>query len=232
MDQDLGDNLNMFSLPLTDEQLIQYIQNTDKVYDIQYSKTLNDNSLIYLANLNIKCNLICKTQEELNEALLSYMKLQTLCTIKNFEKYIVKIILIHNKLNLEDFCPELTINQCLNFINNNIDIINRYEQFLDSLYYYIIYKCLNITDKFNFQNTPIIEDRDYVGVNIVNLFYIKELMMYFFIKNKTKQYNFKYQFEEYMFNNDNLYFYLADSKFPLLSFLEGLINIGTCNKTN
>ena len=125
----------MMKLPLTDEELLGFVENQDKVFDIEITNDEFDNktSLIYISNLNIKCNCIFKDSEKKLDFIKEYLLSSRIVSIENVEKMLLKIILVSTGYKLKDFEADITDEECQKFIEENSELLNKLQTFLDSL---------------------------------------------------------------------------------------------------
>ena len=76
-------------LPLDDNQLLDFIDNQDKVYEIDFSKNTLDNqtALTYLSNLEMKCNVDFSnlSLEQKFDLIKTYMMFDSMVSIENLE---------------------------------------------------------------------------------------------------------------------------------------------------
>lgn|SRR5574344_957320 len=216
----------MFSLPLSDEDLISYINDTSKFYDIKYSAELKENAIVYLSNLNIKCNLNFDSTLDKQQFIQEYMKSMSLCSINNIELDVIYIILRSVFINLEGFNVDIDQKFADSFIEQNQELIKHYQNFLDSLIFYAL-ACIvkDKTMKFNesiFKNSKEIDDKNYIGLNIVKLLSHDEIYFYYIKRRINSLFYFKEQFTSYMFNGMNLFYYFNNS---IINKLAALISM-------
>jgi len=113
------------------------------------------------------------------------------------------------------------------FIKNNQELINKWEHFLESSVVYALYITEDVEKDNDIKSqTPIIDDSNYIGLNVVNLFNVPYFLEHFFLKEaKNPPSFFLRQFEEYMFKGKNLYEFFFTEKNQLLAlFLAQLSN--------
>lgn len=212
----------MMKLPLTDEELLEFVENQDKVFDIEITNDEFDNktSLIYISNLNIKCNCIFKDSEKKLDFIKEYLLSSRIVSIENVEKMLIKIILVSTGYKLKDFEADITDEECEKFIEENSELMNKLQTFLDSLLIYGITVYVQKDKKEEFlKDIQVIDDAEYIGLNIVNLLKYKELSFYYVFRELGEQYNFVKQFNDYMFDGNNLYYYFNNENNMLLKMV-------------
>lgn len=210
-------------LPLTDEELIKFVENQDNTFDIDIVNDEFDNktSLIYISNLNIKCNCIFKDTKTKLDFIKEYLLSNKIVSIENIEKMIVKIILFSIGYQLQDFQADISEDECSEFILDNKDLMDKIITFLDSLVSYSISSYIKDEDKKKdfFKEYEIIDDKDYIGLNIVNILKYRDLYFYYVFKEVDKQYNFVKQFNDYMFDGKNLFYYFNTENNMLIKMI-------------
>lgn len=209
-------------LPLTDEELLGFVENQDKVFDIEITNDEFDNktSLIYISNLNIKCNCIFNDSDKKLNFIKEYLLTNKIVTIENVEKMVVKIILYSIGYKLKEFEADISDEECEKFINENKELINKLNIFLDSLLLYAITTYVQEDKKEEFlKNIQVIDDIEYIGLNIVNLFKYQELSFYYVFKELGEQYNFIKQFNDYIYDGKNLFYYFNNENNMLIKMI-------------
>lgn len=209
----------MFNFPLSDEDLVKYVDNVSGEYDIQYKSGLFEMGIPYLSNLEIKCNLLFENSKDKLEFIKCYMTSDNLCRIINIESMVIKIILRSINIELDNFNPDISDEDIAKFISENSDLIDKYKIFLNSLVLYAYSTFKKNCDKPTFDGIECVDDINYIGVNIVNLFKYEELYFYYLNPNITTVKNFKRQFNDYMFNGLNLYHYFFNDNNRLEQFM-------------
>ena len=160
----------MMKLPLTDEELLGFVENQDKIFDIEITNDEFDNktSLIYISNLNIKCNCIFKDSEKKLDFIKEYLLSSRIVSIENVEKMLLKIILVSTGYKLKDFEADITDEECGKFIEENFELMNKLQTFLDSLLIYGITVYVQEDKKEEFlKDIQVIDDAEYIEYQIV-----------------------------------------------------------------
>ena len=212
----------MMKLPLTDEELLEFVENQDKVFDIEITNDEFDNktSLIYISNLNIKCNCLFNDSNKKLDFIKEYLLSNRIVSIENVEKMLLKIILISIGYKLKDFESDITEEECEKFIKDNEELISKLQTFLDSLVIYGISTYVQEDKKKDFmKDIETIDDAEYIGLNVVNLLKYQELSFYYVFRNIGEQYNFVKQFNDYIFDGKNLFYYFNNDNNMLIKMI-------------
>lgn len=214
----------MFTFPLSDQDLVLYIEDPKKVYDINYNNNLGKNGVVYLSNLDIKCNLKFSSWEDKSQFIKAYMTSPSLCYTKNVEKMVIKILLLSNNIKLAGFKADISTKEAEAFIKENPDIIVKYRTFLSSLIVFAFSTFTATKEIDPFEGTEIIDDPSYIGINVVNLLSYEELYFYYLTVNLDTAKNFIHQFNDYMFAGRNLYSYFYTDNNRLEQFISYVYN--------
>ena len=209
-------------LPLTDEELLEFVENQDKVFDIDIVNDEFDNktSLIYISNLNIKCNCLFNDSNKKLDFIKEYLLSSRIVSIENIEKMVIKVILYSIGYKLKDFEADITDEECEKFIKDNEELVSKLQIFLDSLVIYGISTYVQEDKKKDFmKDIETIDDVEYIGLNVVNLLKYKELSFYYVFKDIGEQYNFVKQFNDYIFDGKNLFYYFNNDNNMLIKMI-------------
>jgi len=209
-------------LPLTDEELLEFVENQDKVFDIEITNDEFDNktSLIYISNLNIKCNCLFNDSNKKLDFIKEYLLSNRIVSIENVEKMVIKIILYSIGYKLKDFEADITEEECEKFIKDNEELVSKLQTFLDSLVIYGISTYVQEDKKKDFmKDIEIIDDAEYIGLNVVNLLKYQELSFYYVFRDIGEQYNFVKQFNDYIFDGKNLFYYFNNDNNMLIKMI-------------
>lgn len=212
----------MMKLPLTDEELLEFVENQDKVFDIDIVNDEFDNktSLIYISNLNIKCNCLFNDSNKKLDFIKEYLLSSRIVSIENIEKMVIKVILYSIGYKLKDFEADITEEECEKFIKDNEELVSKLQTFLDSLVIYGISTYVQEDKKKDFmKDIETIDDAEYIGLNIVNLLKYKELSFYYVFRDIGEQYNFVKQFNDYIFDGKNLFYYFNNDNNMLIKMI-------------
>jgi len=215
----------MITVPMPVKDLHHVISNNDQVYQVDYSnsKIKGKPFIFYLANLNVKTkiDLECMTKDELKELLSTYMQINTLFKCEELNVLVMAVLLHFMGSDTGDVVSfEVPSGFMDEFVEENSDLITRYFLFCSSMVKYCDYiKSIAKHDAPDLTGYDgVIDDPKYVGVNVVWLFEIPSFFELFFSARPAvdyKQFYFPVQFEEYIFNGKNLYyFFIGDKENP------------------
>lgn len=216
-------------LPLQDNELLDFIENQNKVFDIDYkgSSLKGDIAFTYLSNLQLKCRFDLQnlTQEELFELLVAYMKTDKIVSVENLEKAVIGIFLLYNGIEIDGFDYGLIRETAQSFIDANKQLVERWSDVLNSMFLYSILCYGNKIDRETAQkDLDVITDKNYIGLNFVNLFKYPEFYCYFIVKEIKPVTYFKPYFEDLMFDGNNLYYYFNTETNLILKGVGSVLN--------
>lgn len=233
--------------PLTMEQLRMGIEDPEIFYVINYAESVGYEGrklLVYLSNLAINCDIQFSdavTYEQRAELMLEYMNLKSILRVPVLA--VAAATLLTALKGIDDFYlsvvkPMFDKDEIIQFLTDNQILVNQWRIFMDSMVVFTMmtnqdflrengnYKEVEIpnTDQTYLLCTepekffPVIDDENVIGKNFTNLFYIPAFMEYFYSVPGSTFYYFKKQFEEYMFNQQNLfhYFFLPGNPLPTI----------------
>lgn len=209
-------------LPLTDEELLEFVENQDKVFNIDIVNDEFDNktSLIYISNLNIKCNCLFNDSNKKLDFIKEYLLSSRIVSIENIEKMVIKVILYSIGYKLKDFEADITEEECEKFIKDNEELVSKLQTFLDSLVIYGISTYVQEDKKKDFmKDIETIDDAEYIGLNVVNLLKYQELSFYYVFRDIGEQYNFVKQFNDYIFDGKNLFYHFNNDNNMLIKMI-------------
>lgn len=225
-------NVKVVTLPLKVEELKEFIEKKDTLYVVSYKDTQIKGNVAYnyLSNLDLHAEFdFTDCDYELREeALTSFMQTRNLISSDGPRLNVAQILLEKRGIDTQDMFSNsmFSKDEIELFITNNQEILNKWEQFLEST---IIYAQMCLRTEFDDENfklenpypdLEVIDDIHWLGTNIVTLFSIPTFMEQFLsITPIHPHVYFKQQFEEYMFKGSNLFsYYLAQENTPFLAF--------------
>ena len=147
------------ALPIPIEDLKKFFEdkNTYFVVDMKDNTLSNDKVLTYLSNLNVPCDIINPDLELLKE----YLNSKSLVNIPTLERLAIDVLFTYKKLQ--------SVEKYNQFIDENIDILKKWEGILDSLVLYNVYT-LNLEETTeHVESHPVDETDDLTGVNFLSL---------------------------------------------------------------
>lgn len=221
-------------LPLDDNQLLEFIDNQDKVYEIDFSKNTLDNqtALTYLSNLEMKCNVDFSnlSLEQKFDLIKTYMMFDSMVSIENLEKITLQIFNQYKGLIIEDSILDiLSKDEISSFIKENQDLLQKYDEVLSSIFFFNLMSFYNNEEKELMKKgcTKIIQNPRYIGINFVNLLKYPEFYAQFLLDKPKYTYYFKEYFEDYMFEGYNLFKFLQTENNIILRVFSDIFNSTT-----
>lgn len=221
-------------LPLDDNQLLEFIDNQDKVYEIDFSKNTLDNqtALTYLSNLEMKCNVDFSnlSLEQKFDLIKTYMMFDSMVSIENLEKITLQIFNQYKGLIIEDSILDiLSKDEISSFIKENQDLLQKYDEVLSSIFFFNLMSFYNNEEKELMKKgcTKIIQNPRYIGINFVNLLKYPEFYAQFLLDKPKYTYYFKEYFEDYMFEGYNLFKFLQTENNIILRVFSNIFNSTT-----
>lgn len=199
----------MQTLPLEAEQLGQFFDNTETLFEIDYPSSLANLGspiavLTYIANLGMTCTL----EGELdNQLLVEYMTFKSLTDIKNLQ-------LIHaNVLHYGKFGTRLYPltqfgdEQTKHFYEENQHLVNFHMAFINSTQLYLY--STTFEPKLKEISQISSETHNEIGFSILRLFSIEDFMVIYMSQNPplTDQIYFERYFDEKVFRGAPLMVY-------------------------
>ena len=203
------------TIPIEINKLQEYFNDKEYRFEINYnnSSLQKKEFLTYLSNLEIPSDLISPIQlsYEIKSSLLyEYMVLPAITLISTLNLAVSSIIFRAKGYDLKDAYPNpyFSEKEADLFIEQNNEVIQKWITFLDSCTIYA-QKSIPELNEIDFLTggIEIIEDRDYIGHNVVNLFSLDFFFHNYYSKELGTLYYFKYQFDDRMFKGLDLNYY-------------------------
>lgn len=212
-------NIVETKLPIPIEDLKKYFQDKETyfVVDLKNSELPNDKIFTYLSNLNVPCDIINPDYDLLKE----YFITKSLVDIPTLEKMAISVSLTLKGLE--------QVEEHYEFINNNKEILNKWESILDSLVLYNVYTLQLEETSAHVESYPLDDTDDITGINFLGLLKHEDFFYYF---NGAKQENVKFYkkyFNDYMFKGNNLFTYWANENNPMFLLTDAIAS-GTMDK--
>ncbi len=201
--------------PLAIDEIKEYFVKKDISFliDLKASQLKGNMLLTYISNLDLpsEIDLDGETSEQLHLLMKDYFLSKSIVTSKNLSYLAAQILLDsvgYDSETLFEAGPMSRLER-KKFIDENSEILVRWNTFMVSTMLFTIMSYTAIEEKLNLKaSQPEINDHDYVGFNVVNLFTVPGFMeSYFSVPPQFPVYYFKPQFEEYIFKGKNLFFY-------------------------
>ena len=218
-------------LPLDDNQLLEFIDNQDKVYVIDFSKNTLDNqtALTYLSNLEMKCNIDFSglSLEQKFDLIQTYMTFDSMVSIENLEKLVLQIFNQYKGISLEDCNLNiLSKEEITTFIDKNQELLQKYDEVFSSIFFFNLLSYYNEEEKELMKKgcEKIIQNPRYIGINFVNLLKYPEFYAQFLLDKPRYTYYFQEYFEDYMFKGYNLFKFLETENNIILRVFSDIFN--------
>lgn len=201
--------------PIAIDQIKEYFKDKNTLFIIDYneSKLQDKVFLTYLSNLDIPCdiNFDNTPKEKIFQLLASYVDIKNICNIPLLNVMIAEIILksIGVDSNIIFSKEYFTNEEIYAFLEINKDKLVKWIDFIDSSMVFLLYSYKDLNEKLKVEESfEIIDDHNYVGLNVVNLFKIPGFLeLYFSSTKEIKMTYFKQQFETYMFKGKAFFEY-------------------------
>ena len=203
------------TVPIEINKLQEYFNDKEYRFEINYnnSSLQKKEFLTYLSNLEIPSDLISPIQlsYEIKSSLLyEYMVFPAITLISTLNLAVSSIIFRAKGYDLKDAYPNpyFSEEEADFFIEQNNELIQKWITFLDSCTIYA-QKSIPELNEMDFLTGGIetIEDRNYIGHNVVNLFSLDFFFHNYYSKELGTLYYFKYQFDDRMFKGLDLNYY-------------------------
>lgn len=209
------ENVRETVVPIPTDLIREYFTNKGLYYLIDYreSKLKGGAFLTYLTNLNVPADIRFSAPleyEEYAELMKAYMDQRSVIGCPLLHVMAAELLLFAKGLVYERspyMTPVPDTSFLIRFIGENMEQIGKWLHFIDSTHVFALsaIKVLNghYKPKEFFEN---IDDKEYVGSNIAQLYRIPEFIAYYFAIEgaEYKLSYFTQQYEEYMFKNERL----------------------------
>jgi len=218
------------TVPIEINKLQEYFNDKEYRFEINYnnSSLQKKEFLTYLSNLEIPSDLISPIQlsYEIKSSLLyEYMVFPAITLISTLNLAVSSIIFRAKGYDLKDAYPNpyFSEEEADFFIEQNNELIQKWITFLDSCTIYA-QKSIPELNEMDFLTGGIetIEDRNYIGHNIVNLFSLDFFFHNYYSKELGTLYYFKYQFDDRIFGGKDLNYYFFTKHNFLMSMFDTL----------
>jgi ssDNA-specific exonuclease RecJ len=218
--------------PIPIEQIKEYFKDKETFFIIDYEKSKIKNKvlLIYLANLDIPCDIKMSdnvTKEEKFQLLKDYFENKSVSDVPLLNVVASEVLLRFTGIANESlFRTNYFTNDEFNeFTSANVQTIIKWVHFMDSTMVFLIkiFEDLNEQIKVE-ENFPVIDDPQYVGLNVINLLNLPGFLEIYFSSPRSLSLSyFKQQFEMSMFKGKSLHQTYATENNMFIPLLQGLI---------
>jgi hypothetical protein len=218
--------------PLPIDAIKEYFHDKEITFLVDYenSKISDKIFLTYVSNLDIPLDIkLSKSypDEKVFALLDAYMDVKSISNINSINMMMVHVLLRYIGVDTSKALVNtyLTDEQVDKFISTRSEKIERWSHFLDSTMLYLIYSYKELNDRIKVEESyPKIEDINYVGLNIVNLFSVPGFMTCYFGARPTPPMSFfTEQFTNYMFKGKNLFGYFNTEENIFIPVLTSLV---------
>ncbi len=225
------ENVREVSVPLEISQIKEFFENKELFFIVDYSKSKIKGSmfLTYISNLELPSEIYLggATKEEKFEILKIFMETRNLCRSDVLRFTVAQILLTYRNLDSRAVIENslLSKEECAEFIASNVDLLKRWNTFLESTLIFTLTSFQALDEEFKFSTSfEVIDDANYLGNNVVQLFSIPHFMESFFsVPAMGPNYYFKAQFREYMFKGKNLFEYFYCEENTIVAIFSGLV---------
>ena len=216
------------TVPLSVDQIKEFFTNKEIIYLVNYknSDLKGVVFLTYLSNLDLPAEIDFSENsfEEKEELFKIYMETRNIIPCDTLRFNAAAFLLEKRGLNSFNYLDKLYFSkeEMKKFIENNLELVNKWEQFVESTTIYAQSTIEPLLDRLNLEEIyPICDDQQFIGANVVNLFSIGGFYELFLSRPFAHQLTyFKPQFQEYMFRGKNFYsFYNCDENTVYKLFL-------------
>lgn len=227
-------NVRHVHVPLKVEVLKEFFENKELFFVVDYanSQIKGNMFLTYLSNLDLPCevNMANASKQEKFDMIKTYMETRNINNSDVLKLTAAELVLRYKGVNYGELFVNsiLTEEERVEFITQNLEIFKKWDHFLYSTLLYLIkmYPQLNTELKVE-EQYPVINEPNYVGLNVVQMFGITGFTELYFSSNPWSPFNyFKPQFEEYMFKGQNLFHYFNCEENTMALLMSSVLNGG------
>ena len=201
--------------PISIDNLKLYFEDKETFYEIDYASSTikGDKLLVYISNLDIPCDIIVESDEDLEEILLHYLDSSFLVNLPSLESKVIDLL-----LQYKEIIP--VKNESL--LSSLKSQLTNWTEKLDSLPLYNMYVINDETIKSWVTESHTTDSTDSLeGVNFVSL--LKRPEFYnFFDKPMFEPKYYSTYFNDYMFKGTNLYSFWAHTNNPMFLLTQAI----------
>lgn len=225
-------NIRSTTAPLQIDQIKEFFENKSLFFIVDYGKSqIKGNMfLTYLANLDLpfEVDLNNASLQEKFDIVKIYMETRNLNNSDVLRLTVAELLLTYKGISVEGLFRNsiFTQDQKTQFIEMNQDIFRKWDQFFSSCLIYLIKSFPDLNDELKVeQQFRVVNDANYVGLNVIQLFGMPGFIEFFFSKQSQEELcYFKPQFEEYMFKGKNLFDYFNCEENTLMLLMTAVLN--------
>lgn len=220
------------TLPMSPELMREFFEDKEKLFLVDYAgcELKGNVFLTYLSNLGLKSELDFEgaASEEKIELLKNYMTSRHIVECRTLSFAALQAVLAYKNAPEELSSlvePVLTEEELGRFLDENKDLVYHWALFLDSCLVFLMSSFKELGEALDLkEHYEEVDDQRFVGLNIVNMFSIDGFFEIYFSLPLMPMKYFTRQFEEYMFNGKNLFYYFQTEENTLLKLLYGMLN--------
>lgn len=225
-------NIRQTVVPLAIDLIKEFFEKKDLFFVVNYGKSQVKGSmfLTYISNLDLPCeiSLTEATKQEKFDLVKIYMETRNMNNSDVLKLTVADVILTYKGVDTKDMFtnPVFSSEEKSEFISQHTDLIKKWDQFLYSTLIFLVksFPDLNEVLKVETQVTEI-DDPNFIGLNVVNLFGIPNFCDFFFATQAQEELcYFKPQFEEYMFKGKNFFHYFNCEENTFILLMSAMLN--------
>ena len=226
------------TVPLKMEQIKDYFKNQNQIYLIDYhgGELKGEMLLAYISNLDLPCNLLLdpSKKDDVMELLKAYFVTKSICEVDFLILLSAQIVLENvgfDTFTYNEFPEFLTKEEIDLFIKENKEIVDKWTTFIASTMLYQLTVIKDLENEYEFSSKfPEIDDPNYVGYNVIQLFSLGNFTTSFFsVPYSGGVHYFVKQFNDYMFGGKSFFDYYSHPNNLMFVYLEGVLS-GTISK--
>lgn len=208
-------NIRKTIVPLEIDSIKEFFEKKDLFFIINYGKSQVKGSmfLTYISNLDLPCEIDLSeaTTEEKFSLIKIYMETRNMNSSDVLKLTVAELILTYKEFDVAGLFKNsvLTADEKKQFINDNIQLFKKWDQFLASTLVFLlkVFPDLNEAIKIE-EKVSEINDPSFIGLNVVHLFSVPSFLEFYMTTAPAEEIcYFKVQFEEYMFKGKNFFHY-------------------------
>jgi hypothetical protein len=211
-------NIIETTAPIAIDYLKEFFTNKDEtsfLIDYENSQLQGSKLLVYLSNLDVPCDIkVDEGSESFNNLISDYLNSPFVLNIKTLEIATINILLARRGIVETDAYN--------NIIDANKEILDRWEEVLDSLALFNMYTLDNEEVRENIRSVPANTYEDLKGINFVSLLKHEDFYEFFSTWKLENARYFDGYFNDYMFKGKNLYSYWANENNPMFLLTFGI----------
>jgi len=194
--------------PISIEHLKLYFEDKETFYEIDYASSTikGDKLLVYISNLDIPCDIITSSQDEMLEILEAYLDSSFLVNLPSLEFKVISLLLQYK---------EIIAVENEEVLDRVKDKLCKWTEKLDSLPLFNMYTINDQSLKEWVKNEHATDEtQELIGINFVSL--LKHTDFYTFYESfMFEPRYYSAYFNEYMFKGSNLYAFWANKNNPM-----------------